>query len=439
MYLDCLPLIRHEVGYGVLGLYGELGYEAKAVTVGGKRHSRSFSAHAPSILEFDLEQRFETFRCHVAFNDDVLPGQTSAEFTVNGDGKKLASVSDLRAGEAARELCIRVSGVKRLVLEVATEQWAKCHAVWLDPEVYSDSEKHEVEYLSDCLCQTDIEVPPPICAERCIATVVSPGYTDLLDAMLRSLRTHGQCHNTIVVVFVVDGDGECRRVVARHDAVQIDCKSTTPINASVKSVLYSAARIIDAATFVCLDADTLIVNDLTPMFHALDVCAQDVILAMPDPYIKETCSTLSDCLVRFYQGRESDLTYLLETPSQEGDYTLIVNDGVFAARRSTMLMLDRFLRSISPRAKNWLDSALHIGARNQFLFNLALARLGCGLALSESFNLLPSVRSIEVDQSGGSLSVTCDGRDVTIVHFAGSGRNSYPELRLLFAREEHNP
>jgi len=438
MHLDSLALLRREVGHGCLGLYGAMGYEGRRVVVDGVHYEHALSAHAPSRLEFDLRGRFKGLRCRIAFTDEVTPQRTSATFTLLGDGRTLADVVDFNAGEASRELRVDVSGVDRLTLAVSTGRWEMCHSVWLDPELEIDGGPVEIECLPDCLYQARIRIPTPPQAERCIATIVSPGYAGFLDAMLRSLRIHGNCLDALVAVFVVDGDEECRRVVARHNAFLVDCESAAPISASVKSVLYSAARVINAEKFLCLDADTLVVGDLNPLFQALDGHPADAILAAPDSYLNSISGTLSECLVRFYKGQEADLEFLLDTPAQAADYALIVNDGVFAASRTAMLALDRTLRDMAPRAKEWMDRDLHAVARNQFLFNLVLARLGCGVALDETFNLLPAARDLTFEGDALTVRVSSEGRQATIVHFAGNGRHRYSELRRLFAHEEHD-
>jgi hypothetical protein len=54
MYLDTLPLIEQQVGYGKVGLRGALGYEGKSVLVKGVPYRHANSAHAPSRLVFGL-------------------------------------------------------------------------------------------------------------------------------------------------------------------------------------------------------------------------------------------------------------------------------------------------------------------------------------------------------------------------------------------------
>jgi hypothetical protein len=312
-----------------------------------------------------------------------------------------------------------ITDVFKLELVVDTEKWNCCHSVWLDAEVGNrgqgqgtgtEGTTHSARELclrqgnlcdggrssiADCLWRTRIWLPETLAepnkkeiqgkdglefaagseglrtagaiAPVCIATVVSPGFSDLLDAMLISLRRFGRCDHEKVVVFAVDPDDECRRVIAKHGALMVECASSTPLSCAVKSVLYSAARVVNAEMYLCLDADTLVTGDLNPLFSALASLDGSVILATLDPYLMRFNRSLIECLVRFYGGNPAEFKYLLGARPTEAErrYPLIVNDGVFLARRSAMLALDRFIRSLSPRAANWLDSALDIGARNQ--------------------------------------------------------------------------
>src|SRR5262249_23304611 len=129
------PMLHQEVGYGALGLHGILGYENLQVTVQGKPYQHAFSAHAPSCLIFALDKRFASFRCHVTLNDDVPTGVSHADFTVIADGRVIAAIPHVSAGDPPRELTVGIAEVQQLALIVSTTHWAHCHAVWLDPEV----------------------------------------------------------------------------------------------------------------------------------------------------------------------------------------------------------------------------------------------------------------------------------------------------------------
>src|SRR5215471_15489432 len=206
-YLDSLSLLQARVGYGDLGLQGSLGYEGKLVVVQGNYYQHALSTHPPARLLFLLDGRFSTFRCQVALNDDVPVGASHADFTVIADGKQVARALEVKAGQPARALTALIPGAQLLELVVATKRWEYCHAVWLEPRV--DGTKTEVNdrELTDCLGRTKISLPSIAPRGRCcIATVVSPGFELLLDDMLGSLYANGDCHDALLVVFVINGN-----------------------------------------------------------------------------------------------------------------------------------------------------------------------------------------------------------------------------------------
>src|SRR3954469_16351021 len=118
MYLDTLSPVDVQVGYGALGLGGELGYEGKAVSVGRRAYAHALSTHPPARLVFELGGRFEWFRAEVALNDDVPRGASHADFVVAADGRPVAAARRVAAGEPPRALEASVAGASRLELSV---------------------------------------------------------------------------------------------------------------------------------------------------------------------------------------------------------------------------------------------------------------------------------------------------------------------------------
>src|SRR5262249_57024659 len=82
MFLDSLSPVASQVGYGSLGLRGDLGYEGKSVVVGGRHYAHALSTHPPARLAFKLPANFSSLRCEVALNDDVDAGRSHANFFV---------------------------------------------------------------------------------------------------------------------------------------------------------------------------------------------------------------------------------------------------------------------------------------------------------------------------------------------------------------------
>ena len=287
-----------------------------------------------------------------------------------------------------------IRGARQLELRVQTNHWEFCHAVWLDPQL-SETDFTADEYtLTDCLGRAEIMASShmqPVA--RCIATIVSPGFSGMLD-MLGSLNANGCCQDARLLVFAVDPDEECLRVISKYGAHLLICRSLTQVNKNLKVVLYSAACAFNAQYFICLDADTLILGDLRPVFAALEACAENTILVCREQW-HNSLQHLEQALIEIYDGQSSNFQRLLPELSGENNYPLVVNDGFFAGSRSALLLLDDLIRNW-PEAREWMDERPDISWRNQFIFNLSLARLGCGVELDSTYNVQLNTQEVEM-------------------------------------------
>jgi hypothetical protein len=429
MYLaDVSPLLKKS-GYGQIGLHGQLGYDGQTVRVGGQTFNHSISAHAPSLLVFELEGCFRRFYARVGLNDD---GHGScADFRVLADGREVASECEVRAGQPPRELNLALGGVRRLSLIVDTNRWERCHSVWLDPELTSDSESGHPKKMIDCLRRAELAVPTELrLVENCIVTVASAGYSRLLYGVLESLRKYAECPDALLAVILVDDDADCERVANIHGATIVRAKSLARRDQTLKAVMYSAARVLPAQRFVCLDADTLVLGSLAPMFEALEACDSNSILVCRDAFVRS--SSLLEALCTHYLGKPADIALLLPKSKREGDYKLLVNDGVFAGTRAALHGLDRTIAKMS-EAAGWVDQLPNHRWRNQFVLNLALAHLDCGAELDPIYNLQLHMTDIELSLQPAQPRAIWQGRSARILHFCGWGRDKYPELRQAFA------
>ncbi len=431
--LDNVEPVAARVGYGSLGVRGDLGYEGKRVTIGGRTIDSALSAHAPARLLYRLRRSCSTFRCHVALNDDVPVDGSHAHFSVLADGRLVAHQAYVRAGEPPRLVTADVSGAELLELVVTTGRWEWCHAVWVAPELDGQSAGAQPTTLVDCLGRAEIDLPvPPPAARRVIATVASAGFDTLLDELLGSIVANSRCHDALLAVFALGDDAGCARVAAKYRALLIPCQPRAHVNPMSKAVLYSVARVIGAESFVCLDADMLVLDDLGPVFGAVEAAPEGTIYACREgngPGFRN----LSHVLESAYGGKRDDLEHLLGVNGGEGEYPFVVNDGIFAGGRTALLALDGAIRAM-PGATTWVDAHARIWWRNQFVFNLALARLGCGAELDAAYNVQLHVQDVEPRIESGRLRARWRGRDVRILHFSGVGRHKYPEHRGHFAQ-----
>jgi predicted O-methyltransferase YrrM len=401
--------------------------------VAGQTYRHALSTHGPALLRFRLDGKFRRFVCDIAFNDDVPRGASQCSFAVLADGQQVASAAHVVAGDPPRRLIAAIDGARELELVVDTNRWEHCHSVWLDPFVDEVPCGEGNQKISDCLGRIEVTVPAARPrAARCIATVVTGAYAALLDDMLGSLFANSECQDALVVVFSVGDDADCRRIAAKYGALIIPCQLTSRLAVNIKSLLYSVARIVDADFFLCMDADMLVLQDLRPVFAALAACPASSILACREGNT-HFFRDLEHVLTGAYGGQPADIAYLLGTTNGEASYPLVVNDGLFAGSRGALLALDDAISRMR-NAAAWVDARRDIGYRNQFIFNLALARLRAGVELDPSCNLQLHTQDAELRLTGGRVEAIWNGRPVRVLHFSGCGRNKYPAWRGHYAR-----
>jgi predicted O-methyltransferase YrrM len=363
----------------------------------------------------------------------VPRGRSHADFVVLADGRPIATANFVVAGQDPRLLCADITNAQTLELMTRSSRWEYSHAVWLDPQVNETPFKERPGILIDSLRRAEIKLfERPLVAERCIATVASVGMTNLLDDMLGSLCANGCCQDVLLVIFSLDDDRACLEVAAKYRAQVVRCRSLVKINATSKSVLYSAAMVIDAEMFLCLDADILVLGDLRPVFAALEACSPGTMLACREGN-GNGLSSLGQAYEQIYWGNAHERQHVFGMSDEELAYPLVVNDGLFAARRTVLMALDGVIRTM-PAAAEWVDQARNNWWRNQFVFNLAMARLRCGVELDPVYNLQLHVQDVQFCRRGGRVHAEWHGREVRVVHLSGCGRKKYLEWRGLFTR-----
>lgn len=431
VFLDSMSPLKARVGYGVVGLRGSLGYEGKRVSVQRQNYPHAISCHPPASILFHLGGNFLSFRSDVALNDDVAHSSSHADFLILVDGVQVAAATYVRAGTPPASLIADVSGAQLLELVVQTSHWECSHAVWLNPSLESSYAEAAPSVFVDCLRRAEIALPPAASrARRAIATVVSPGFEALADDMLGSLCANGNCQEALLVLFMLNRSSECIRLAAKYKALLVPCRSCAPVNPMSKALLYSVARVVDAEQYICLDADMIILDSLEPIFAALEACPDGSILAAREGN-GSGLQTVRQAFFDVYRGSDAECQRLMT--GGEGSYPLVVNDGIFAGSRSALLALDGVIRSIASAA-SWIDQRHDIWWRNQMIFNLALAKLRCGVELDGSYNVQLHVQDVDLREVDNSLRATWRGLPVRVLHLSGAGRRKYPQWHGLFAR-----
>jgi len=117
VWLDDLNLAAATQGWGEPQKNKSV--DGKPLAIGGQVFARGFGTHAESKLRVNLDAGAQSFSASVGVDDDVVGNAAaSVEFIVVGDGKELWKSGVLRAGNAAKDCTVNLTGVKSLLLEV---------------------------------------------------------------------------------------------------------------------------------------------------------------------------------------------------------------------------------------------------------------------------------------------------------------------------------
>jgi predicted O-methyltransferase YrrM len=256
-HVDELVPAQANVGWGVLGTGGRLGYEGKNVVVAGRRYAHALGTHAPASVKYAIDGDARLFRCAVALNDDVADAAAEADFDVRADGRVVASAQHVVAGEPPRELEADLGDARTLELVVTTPQFADCHAV-----------------------------------PRCLVTLAAPGGAAALDDLLGSFLANGCCPDTRLVVLLAGEDGDCERIAAKYGALAVHARPREKGKPAGAASLASLARLAPAERFLCIAPGALVVGDVRPLYASLDVCARGTVLHAGDEVYAGTQAAL---------------------------------------------------------------------------------------------------------------------------------------------------
>ena len=92
--------------------------EQHALTIGGRKFETGLGTHATSQLFVELGGGATRLHAFVGADDETLPNKGLIAFRVLGDGQELWKSGPMHTGDAAKELDVKLAGVKTLLLLV---------------------------------------------------------------------------------------------------------------------------------------------------------------------------------------------------------------------------------------------------------------------------------------------------------------------------------
>jgi hypothetical protein len=277
--------------------------------------------------------------------------------------------------------------------------------------------------MVDCLGSTQVEGSAPVVkVRRCVAFVASEACSGLLDAALTSLNRHGGVDDAARVVFVVGAAPACEQVARRHGAIIISTRALTASGPSLKAALYSMAHVVQAHQYLCLDADLLVLGDVSTLFDQHAALGPGRMLIGPE-FATDRGQHLGDAIGTIYRGSASEIVQLTGGDSASSAYPQVVNDGVFVADRGALLAIDAVLRA-APDIGTWVHARPDVWWRQKAALNIALARLDAAARMRERYNVQLHSAAVEPMRSRPGVALW-QGEPATVLHFNGAGRRQH--------------
>ena len=325
-------------------------------------------------------------------------------------------------------------------------EWMQQHGI--APEAApAEAERPELE-LQDgevaCVFERSAAVPLHGHSRRAVVTLADASVESWLVGFLNSLRQNGKIGAARVVVMHHESY-DCRALLERYGAVGLPFRELRRVENTmegyalshdwtVKGMAYGVTDFIDAEEIVFIDCDTLILGSLSPLWSAMEVIDRVLICMEGNGYNSYFGGdlrrlTLLQWARQLYRADAADMEALW--PGAAGIAAvshLNVNSGVFAGRREALKSVAQTLRAMLPQSWEFIAEMTDL-PREQMLHNLALAICGA-VEMEAVFNCQVHLHEVEVrgDQ------VSYSGRSVRVLHFPGSAKNKFPELRARFSK-----
>ena len=359
------------------------------------------------------------FHCTAHVDRFSPPHQNGVDFCVHVDEQLIAFAPGVRSSERPRNIVATIPANSTAKLSIVTESGKPSNGIWGRPSISAASGRQR---FFDVLNRAEIVLPSHIpTVTRCIATVASPDHAGYLQHLLESIQANANCSDAAVCVMAVDDDGTIKSLLQRYDAYAVDVRATLQADATLKSVLYSIASVIFADSYICLDTDIIVEGNLAQIFETIESLEDGSTLAVRESN-RNRFTDLRHAFTEVYYGRYEDYDKLIADVGPLKTDQIIINDGFFAGDRKAMLMNDSLLRESSV-IRRWVFEKQEVLWRNQFAFNLALAKFGSAVLVDDRFNLQLNYVPLSEEELARS---EWKGRRISIMHYNGNSRDRHP-------------
>lgn len=379
MYLDQLTPKEKLISYGDLGVKGSMGYQI-IPSVNGQNYNHIVSAHASSIIKYEINGKYKSFSSYVALNDSSSVNAL-VDFQVICDGEIKYISSKVKKFNKLKFVNVDVAGVNLLELRCFNHGDDIAHSLWIDAVLSEEKINHHIGPFNNTYIDLNFENKKSKYASIVFA---SENMAKYLYSFLKTFQKNANLKDCINYIVIVEESFIIRKIAKHFNAIVI--KSNVTNNYIVKSRIdykdstYTIAKHINAEYFIISDIDILVNKDLNQSFvnGKIGICRD----ANTDEC---TFGELISSDWSAYKGTEECLN-LLKCNTEEINHKDILNCGFITASKKEIMIFEDELRSLLPDSQFYLCFNNGAGAREQALINLALLRSKNYHILDYSYN-----------------------------------------------------
>jgi len=379
MYLDQLIPKQSSLSHGKLGVKGDMGYQI-IPSVNGQNYNHCISAHASSIVKYDLNSKYNSFHSYIALNDSSSEN-ASVEFQVICDGQLKYTSSKVKRFDKLRSVNVDISSTNILELRCFNLGDSVSHSLWIDPVLNEENLAHHIGPFNNTYIDLDFEKRKSKYASIVFASEDMAKY---LYAFLKTFQKKSNLKDCVNYIVIPEESFIIRKIAKHFNAVVLKSNKTnnykvmSPVD--LKDSTYTVAKHIDAEYFIISDIDILVNKDLTEAFidGKIGICRD----SNTEEY---TLGELISADWSAYKGDEKTLD-LLGVDEFENNHKDILNCGLITGSKREFMVLEDELRKLLPSSQFYMCFNNGAKVREQALINLALIRINDYKVLDYSFN-----------------------------------------------------
>lgn len=379
MYLENLEPIETLISHGELGTKGSMGYEI-IPSVNGQNYHHIISAHASSIIKYNLNEKYNSFHSYIGLNDSSSE-DALVEFQVICDGELKYVSSKVKKSDKIRSVDIDITGTNILELRCLSQGDVVAHSLWIDAVCSEEKINYHIGPFNNTYIDLNFEKRKSKYASVVFASGNMSGY---LYAFLKTFQKNSNLKDCVNYIIIEEESFVIRKIAKLFNAIVI--KSNKTNNYKIKSIVdikdstYSVLKYIDAEYFIISDIDIIVEKDLTGAFidDKIGICRD----------LEENTVTLGELISSewsAYRGNEECLKLLKFTES-EVNHKDVLNCGVLTGNKKAFMILEDELKKMLPESQLYLCFNNGAGPREQALINLALIRANNYHILDLSYN-----------------------------------------------------